>query len=709
MNNFGHHSLKNNKSFVSNLNQVNSLIGISSNKTGYALEDFEINDLENSRDYYISTKLMAIYMRLSQLKIVTPNSFSKVKFNSVPSLEQKFPETYLKFKNPFRSYDKSKNLSLRDRIVPICVFLIYTYLTIKTVSLAILQTYSDFLTRSLNPKLKFNSTASEKCALKEDIYFEGIDVEINDRLEKISQLFQFIGNPCPHIGSAAILILSFAGLLSIVFFHFTFIVIQNGNFRFDSINILFNYAKERDRIQSELKRIVLEVIKSYQDYKSLISDANNYKLPFKSVYHSNINNDQFRINMSSSQNTNYNYLNGLNNNRARKRSKFSREVRRKFREVSYKNILYDFNLTSLVVPRNISSSWYKQLVLFDSFFMTSCVVFGFSTCLMFFFRTLRSEIYARIRRRLNQLECQKWNKNGVLIRDLLIQLPVFKTNQEILEYESILLNSDNNNNDNESLNVSISIFVTEAKYYFSNYKVAMSCFEILFLMLLFIFIGSFYYLSYTRTYSDRYVWLRQIRDQLKHCLELATQLAIPDDDSLELIECNNNNNNLDSNLLKALTITFLNYELFRRQHKNYLAVTNFLILQLSILLADVMLCTYYIGAICKDPEYNQLIILFSVYVGALVNGHIVSSAIMTGNLEQMMKDIMKLLAVCTSNSMHATHIVGLWRLQVMNERDTLDFYANKLLGVIISYKQVFSMNSYIIILWFILYRVAHSL
>lgn len=159
------------------------------------------------------------------------------------------------------------------------------------------------------------------------------------------------------------------------------------------------------------------------------------------------------------------------------------------------------------------------------------------------------------------------------------------------------------------MSVFINLIYIESKYYLTK-RNSWLLLEMALLLIPATFVSALYFDIYGHTFADKQVWIRQVQKQIKYCIRLfykrkyicinvckETSLwkneqgnrrkqknyhqsldnYVDEDDNIK----RDNYESLDLfyyKLLKALTVTYLNYELFRRQQR----LMNLLVFQWSI-------------------------------------------------------------------------------------------------------------------------------
>jgi len=212
-------------------------------------------------------------------------------------------------------------------------------------------------------------------------------------------------------------------------------------------------------------------------------------------------------------------------------------------------------------------------------------------------------------------------------------------------------------------------------------------------------------------------WIRQIKNQLKLCAKLAENLthkkrtllssgtrrdlpgretsSLTDEidlekDQVELAEC--------------LTICYINYMLFRRRHKRSKRLMNFLISQIAIF-ATSSYTTVYISTDFHRCDWKNLILGTGIVL-ALCNIYLVLACLVCKSFEALVKQKCYLIAQLAKDPLkpRGNLIVSLWFRQLAVKNEIEDFIAPNFLGMRVSVEKLFSINTYILLFWFLMIR-----
>lgn len=309
------------------------------------------------------------------------------------------------------------------------------------------------------------------------------------------------------------------------------------------------------------------------------------------------------------------------------------------------------------------------------------------------------DVIERVKTRLKQIECKRWHPDAnVLIWDE-NGLEKIDSMQDIGSYS---------NYDGSWSSFTRLVFLVEPKYYLSNPKLlhlselAVLCF--------FIAIWATFWASlFILTSWEKIIWLKQVRAQVSACKRSLEKVraqryhpaSIDNNAAVGSTHLSWRTEDVDE-IVRKLTISYLNFELFRRQIPDFCKLNNFLILQVVGLSG----LTYSLGDFVArnlETRYQILIIYALALTGSLTNVFLALSSYRLKLAEKLMRDVVEMLAHCSDfQPLSASYMVELWRRQCLTEAECEESFSSTLFLTHVSWKTLLSLNIYLLGLWLIL-------
>lgn len=717
----------------------------------------EIKLVENCRQkkYKLTVNLINFFMRLNTIKLGPINKKTNKKDvekinNSYHATANEELNNCLRLQNPFELLEWKNSLCfkliLKDFICPILVYIFSLYISVKYVIMTILQFEYDIIDEKLSSKFQNGSYVSnqKECLLEEDLPLTDKDEQMLIRFKEIKSRLEALGDPFISVNGSAPVIFWLLGLVPIFIFLFNIVCITIKKRRVDLLNFYLNPLNERLRLKEELKGIIdrtRESIKNYQarihldikfhqrraqmvqinsranersnyvpsnDIRRLLAElySNHPKLSFKRdiiTTPSKIDDRTFNDNRK------FNFTANLNS--------ISNRSLMQDNHKSYSRLLFDVNLLEMVRPAHLTSSWHKTLIKIEIYILSITLIGGLEPNLVLMIVTMFNELKIRVNQRLYNLECLKWRPNAYLNMGATNLKPLI--NQADLETYSTY---------DGSMMKFLQLVIVEMKYHFTK-QIFLTSIEMFLAYCSFVLVTAFLYYLYISCFLNRMVWLDQIIDQvnwsIKHLGQMRLNWGRADFNDEHINEMNyTNEGNVengqvlqtssedlikgdlsekddDYKCVKAILVTYLNYELFRKQQEHYKTLASFFLIQMFVCASIVLAVCYFVGTFLTD--FSQTFLLFlSTYLIIFVNCHLLISAIMINKNNSLTKSILNMLAVGTANRMQMIDLFDLWRRQLLDEEGIRKNFAIKLFTFYLSYNTMMTFNAYCVALWLIL-------
>lgn len=568
--------------------------------------------------------------------------------------------------NKSMSLNKEKKRGLCDKISIIACYFLNIYYIFYSLIIIFVHYLRDLRLKTIRKIInnKFNLNNYDDLKLKESI----------KSIKFLNNLLHMMGDPV--ISLTGTTINCFMIIVTVLITHFILTIIQviNNTYRSDFCSFLLQPAREAIRLKNDLIDITITLIKSI-DSNSSTQDL------------------QEKIKSISMKN---NSLPEQNNDQKLKCCfEFKKENLNDSKTIFKYTLIYIIRF-DLVKPTVISKKWHNFI---DKLFfccMIGVAMYAIITALIFCSYLLIKELNIRVSRRLTEMCKRNYsildvNHNKQTNLSYYYELSSYDKKDKLF-----LMNYcyDKYNDMFEYLK----LHLIEFTYYLTISNTISWCSTILiciYLSQLFAFHFNFHVFSHL----DRIGWLNQIIQDINCCIKMIYEL-----DGLKH-GGNNNINLLIYNkcflLSRDITIVYLNNELFFRQYRNFLKISNFLTIQGFLLGAFVLLQTYTIG-VYVGSESNTFVLIVTTYVVLYIDVYLSVTAILIKKIERLRIDIIRLLSAANTNSLD-WHIFILWRRHLLSKVESRELYAPNIIGLYITFDRILTINIYLALLWIILF------
>lgn len=131
------------------------------------------------------------------------------------------------------------------------------YGIVKSLLVAMIQYKFDTLFSELRPLVRYGANRTERCALKEDIYFATKrGQEISDHVLQLAYWNSIFCSPFPSIRGSGVTVVLVLGLIPVFFFFLGLIVLRRRSACIDWLAFALNPVCERHRMRAELANLV---------------------------------------------------------------------------------------------------------------------------------------------------------------------------------------------------------------------------------------------------------------------------------------------------------------------------------------------------------------------------------------------------------------------------------------------------------------------
>lgn len=549
------------------------------------------------------------------------------------------------------------SISLRSRFTQLLIALYVAYVIIKSVLIIVFQYWHDMLLIELKPSVVGNSNASrlEGCATRANIYYSQRDGEKLEKIAMLNKWLKPLGNPWSLLNGTSSIGIGIGICVPIFISICGYIYMGEHLVQLNALNFIFNPTGELDRLRREVAKVIDSLIEKLIIYGLIIDKRNSYSMAFHKTMKGQIN----KFCTIYGEQLCLNQLIGCH------------KINSNYTLHYHQALLVDIKALDLVKPANVSYSWYKSLISLHYHYVISAWLGSILISLCSFYCATLYVLLARATNRLKQFECTRWHPDAVPMEDLLDPLESANDRQAYLLHDGSIQNL-----------LWLAIFVEFESY--ATLPVIITWLEFKFIFCIFdvCWVACYSYLYFYSELCKR-IWLNQIETQVSKCIRSMHYERLGRKDEL----------------IRDLTVAYLNLELYRRQQKSQLAFDNFLLNQTAIfLLATFLLCQ--LGRFISNT-YSPFIMVESLYLAVLMNIYLVSGAVNTNKLEKLERRLEGLLVASHTSTIHAPYPIQLFK-RLMNN-NLLRPVMPTLFGAEITYTKLLSYNAYFAALLLLLY------
>lgn len=557
------------------------------------------------------------------------------------------------------------NLNIWSRVFNILKLLLVAYLLIKAIIIIILQYQRDCLIDELKPSIQLDSNANrtKDCAPRESVLFSELDLINLEKLNSITAWIDFIGNPFVSLVGATVMARSVAIITTIILPLWGINYVRKNTPRTDHLNFIRDPLSELARIDREVSKIIDDLIRDLNHHGTIVDRL-----------HQPVENSRPRK-LSIKRPSDWH-------------SKQSDETQYCEMSCYYVTLLMDIRRLGLVRPANLSYNWYKSTIRSHLCILLPVCVIVLTAFQLSIILSTFSALYKRTDYRLKVIECEKLIPNGVLIEGNLHLAPIesAQDRQAFLEYDGTTRS-----------HVWLAAAV-ESRYLFTP-SVLLSQLEAQVVYATFPAIFAITY-AYLHAFGSLYglTWLDQLDKQVRHCIRLIDSQVEREERKCSLRE--EGNNQLSTHLL----ITYLNFELYRRQRKTQYPFNRFMITQAAVytglLFAIFQYSVYYGGKFFRNA--NEIIAFMTVQLVIFMNGSLINEALITAKIIKLAGNLMQLLGNSSNGPIKKSYAIALWRRQMSFE--SWKIITPNIFGSPISLSKLLSYNGYFAALYLLLYK-----
>lgn len=672
-------------------------------------EESRFARIRSSGKYKYASAVVKLFMRILSMQLVPETKGRNL--GRGENLENA-PKNVLDFHNPFKHKPQNRSLSsfLMDRVFRPLSLTIALYCSLKLFIISAYKSQLDYTIESWRTKsMRSNSSLThpeKSCKLDHS----GSVQDIQDKLKRLAYVLEFLGDPMPSVrGLCFVLYVIYATLIITMFFALL-LFLSHRKPRIDYLSFFFDSTRQKRKTRIELTSIVNSIIGSVRRYEyrrdkfardkqtQFDSIADYHQRRYEFLLHTN------RYLMPSKVES----VRGRHNQRANSSS---------LSEQQYLHILVKGRFHDLVQPTILTSHWLQISTTLEFYLMTSLTIFVVVPTAAIFLIMMIKEVSSRIEHRVAQLTCTRQSR-ALLLETIHLKPLLFAEERDAYNlYEQ----------SPEGVVKFAKLMLIETKYLIGPNQM-LQMMEFLFVVVITMTGAVFCYSLYVRFSMYSAFWLNQIEHQLNECARLmedecrlkfseidpvdsscksyGVSNAMGKPEATEATQTLMQNQKLakQTRIVEALTKSYLNFELYRRQQSSCRTFANFLLLQVAILVVQTMVLCYVVGTSLNN-DYTTIMLFITTYLVLFFDVLMVAAAHKMSQITRIMKIVATLLAKGVELSMQDAHILVLWRRQTIGEKEAKNAYASSLLGIYLSYDNIITFNGYLVIIWLALLKL----
>lgn len=601
---------------------------------------------------------------------------------------------------------RSKKIALS--VIRAVFFMVFFYGSYCIFLVAIFQFRHDLALNDWKPKVKENSFRTEKCALKEDIYFEDEKgVEANITLIETNLMLKKFGAPAPTLKGITTIWLGSLCMTPFFFVYLVVYIVLNYDIRVDVMSYNLNFNCEKKRIHRDLCQVIDCMINSTK-YRAEYCDGQlglieldsglkveNYNATLLSPKPFNyLTRNNFVRKMHSNENLAgffevdlvLKYYHEQNSSNLIDSIKI---IDRGEAKLLFIETLLNPKVLKLAEPSVLSLRWFRRMTLITFFYRIFVISIGLIVIASMILYSIMGENFNKAKFRLEQIECLNWHPNGTVIMN---KFQLNEPSEEDIESYSYYYDEFHSF---ESL-LKLASYV-ELNYYFTTEVV-------IFYLCLFFTLGPMTLLltnnctMYVQDFIFNHVWLHEIGHQIDECTRIMIEhkllkesKSVKIDDSIE---------SSHEEIMIALVVSYINYELFRKQQTHHGILVYFCLVLVVLLMGLIITLCLFVG-ITLDDCLSLAVFGTATFTVMYGNFFLATCAIRTSQFEHFTKKVTNMLAKTTSTGIELWHIRKLWARQLLNNNDIMQLFTPSFFSVYVTKKNVLAVNGYFVTFWWI--------
>lgn len=623
---------------------------------------------------------------LESLPFMLKSSFVYEKL--MPALFQggKVAPTSRRLSRNSRDIGESQNEFISHQVRQVTDYLYYGLFAILTSRLLLINlVHLNFvrLSSKWQPTVRPDANRTEKCALKKDIIDP--DPELSKYLEETHDYLSKLGVTLDEMND--MYALSILYMLIVALFLALYSLLEDKECRVYSraTNFFNNPLSERRRICRTINEFFVQLYGAIKDTDML--EALNYRSEII------IPEGVRLIESESPMSWNWNYKDLIGTISVGAESPIEA-----FEQHRFLCDVLNAKLLCYVSPTNITYEGYKLMKSTAILHLVTVVFCDLMIPLMGIYGVIVFNNERRIDRRLDYLDCELWSPNATMIHDIYMLDPWrSKEHRDMyvtLRGEPTLANKLRTSR--------VEIYHT---FYTADYlhwievllEYSFICVWVSGHLLIFVFNARFISL-----------WAKQVTAQIRACIEC---MRLSSKRSQEMEADSNSDLDIEKvkpckdklNIERALTISYMNFEVLRREYmsfRDYSARSIQLVCALTVMSS---ILTYLFVSIISNDHVSLVWALNCVFI-IFYNSLVSRAVILVEEFHMIYRSINELLAEATRCSMIMSHPMRLWRRQVLAESAISEQFCIDMFGSNLTASSLIATNSYFLALWLFIWR-----
>lgn len=621
----------------------------------------------------------------------TSNSNSNQSLPEFSIVWQRFSDVILNRLIPSKQANYIRNKKKLLWLVDMLILVGLLYLCCHHIVIAVLMYKTQAVQQKLNPQIRLGANKSDlNCVLSQDIYYNRTngDYENYENFLFLYSLQNSLGAFLHVAPGYAIFLHMTLGAFSLTGMAFNFaLLILTENLTIHHLSFVLSPLAEKRRLSKELLNMTEPLIESARLRSKLGLATNSFvqsqELNLELLIAKAKIKGQKIVNKRMRKRFCENYLDEQILPHLKYNSKIRRDEYILFCEILLQSLLLNsaelkpVATNRLIKVRRLHAIFIKLCNYINAAFIISALMV-----------TIAVELNFRVRDRLRHFDCQKFAPTATPINSFapLPELPNSQAKEAYLNYDGSFASLAY-----LAVNVELGLFTLRAFVHLL---------ETVLLGAVALTLLEFYVNLYFQSFLDETSWLNSILEMIDEFSILMNKRNIMQEGGRLKLELGAKQAGFGAQLLeteanKSLLASYLQFELFKRQHKAYKLVADKILSTTLCLWLEALLLAYYVQVTMINSLAGGLIFFSALNIATLTVFQL-CGAILTKKIERLMRAILKLLACSTQNSMPNSYPVELWRRQLLDEQNSVRTFSFKIVGVYVSYKRILAFNIYFI-------------
>lgn len=605
----------------------------------------------------------------------------------------KYTRNYSQWQRDGSRRDKNKRHSVVGfplQLYPIVCLSIYT--ADKAFRAAIAHLNLQLALNEWQPRLNRGANATEWCALKSDVISSTPTINYETVKGIRAKVIQLGSHDYIVNDLIAYQLFIFSSLVAITYMDY--LINANMMHRVNGLRFSLNPQGERACVRRELNTIVDNVFNTLDNDLEL--DPKENPPPFEHDYQDEHNHQHYHHHHEPDQS---NPATVVPPNGKLVKASSSCECRYKARNdrLLFIRFIRDQRILEQVLPDCLSAGARNTLLAKIWIPILIILIAIMSIDLGAFIYLNIHQALARVEARAQLLKCQhEWHPNATLIRDWQFFLEPLESKADLDLYLALLKGQVS------SLRVAIGVELP----LIWTYQLLISSLQVVIVFILVSYQLCFQFYILVQGNMSKRLWVSELQQQLKNCFSLLDHF-----EKLAAIEGTCSASSSQPRLTpiyrvkveRALTIAYLNFELFRRNQRPSLEFQNRFSTQvLGIFFSGLFYGSYILFIL--GPDKTSVILFLVMLFISITNMYVIVSLYVTLGIEALFKNINVLVAKATKSEMELSYVITLWRRQMTTESQIKRTFTTCVFGLSFTERALITFNTSVLGVWLLLYR-----